>query len=117
MGCCRPTRRTEGHPHGEVWVVRTDMGGPDARLGIADSSIPNLAGTIEAQTGNPGLRCLSPIPTQAACVAPVETADRSGDFARRFCAAIRIDMKRMPATSTTKVTIQNTSCMPAGRAS
>jgi NAD(P)-dependent dehydrogenase (short-subunit alcohol dehydrogenase family) len=37
--------------------VRTDMGGPDARLGIADS-IPNLADTMDAQAGNPGLRYL-----------------------------------------------------------
>lgn len=37
--------------------VRTDMGGPDARLGIADS-IPNLANTMDAQAGKPGLRYL-----------------------------------------------------------
>ena len=37
--------------------VRTDMGGPDARLGIADS-IPNLADTMDAQAGKPGLRYL-----------------------------------------------------------
>ena len=37
--------------------VRTDMGGPDARLGIADS-IPNLAHTMDAQVGKPGLRYL-----------------------------------------------------------
>lgn len=37
--------------------VRTDMGGPDARLDIADS-IPNLADTMDAQAGNPGLRYL-----------------------------------------------------------
>jgi len=37
--------------------VRTDMGGPDARLTIADS-IPNLADTMDAQAGNPGLRYL-----------------------------------------------------------
>ena len=37
--------------------VRTDMGGPEARLGIADS-IPNLADTMDAQAGNPGLRYL-----------------------------------------------------------
>lgn len=37
--------------------VRTDMGGPDARLGIADS-IPNLADTMDAQAGNPGLHYL-----------------------------------------------------------
>lgn len=37
--------------------VRTDMGGPDARLGIADS-VPNLADTMDAQAGKPGLRYL-----------------------------------------------------------
>jgi NAD(P)-dependent dehydrogenase (short-subunit alcohol dehydrogenase family) len=37
--------------------VRTDMGGPGARLAIADS-IPNLADTMDAQAGNPGLRYL-----------------------------------------------------------
>lgn len=37
--------------------VRTDMGGPDARLAIADS-IPSLADTMDAQAGNPGLRYL-----------------------------------------------------------
>jgi len=37
--------------------VRTDMGGPDARLDIADS-IPNLADTMDAQAGNPGLHYL-----------------------------------------------------------
>jgi NAD(P)-dependent dehydrogenase (short-subunit alcohol dehydrogenase family) len=37
--------------------VRTDMGGPDARLAIADC-IPNLADTMDVQTGNPGLRYL-----------------------------------------------------------
>jgi len=37
--------------------VRTDMGGPDARLAIADS-IPNLADTMDAQAGNPGLHYL-----------------------------------------------------------
>ncbi|HET7929880.1 MAG TPA: SDR family NAD(P)-dependent oxidoreductase [Rhodanobacteraceae bacterium] len=37
--------------------VRTDMGGPDARLAIADS-IPNLVDTMDAQFGNPGLRYL-----------------------------------------------------------
>lgn len=109
-------------------MVRTDMRGPHARLGIADS-IPNLADTMRKPRtrafaistirggGFRGGGKWSLIPTQAARVAPVETVDRPGDFARRFCAAIRIDMKRMPATSTTKVTIQNTSCMPAGRAS
>lgn len=37
--------------------VRTDLGGPDARLGIAES-IPNLADTMDAQAGIPGLRYL-----------------------------------------------------------
>ena len=37
--------------------VRTDMGGPDARLDIADS-VPNLADTMDAQAGKPGLRYL-----------------------------------------------------------
>ncbi len=37
--------------------VRTDMGGPNARLDISDS-IPNLIMTIEAQAGKPGLRYL-----------------------------------------------------------
>ena len=37
--------------------VRTDLGGPDARLTIADS-IPNLADVMDAQAGNPGLRYL-----------------------------------------------------------
>lgn len=37
--------------------VRTDMGGPEARLGI-EESIPNLANTMDAQAGNPGLRYL-----------------------------------------------------------
>ena len=37
--------------------VRTDLGGPDARLTIADS-IPNLADTMDAQAGKPGLRYL-----------------------------------------------------------
>jgi NAD(P)-dependent dehydrogenase (short-subunit alcohol dehydrogenase family) len=37
--------------------VRTDMGGPQASLGIADS-IPNLVRTIEAQHGKPGLQYL-----------------------------------------------------------
>jgi len=37
--------------------MRTDMGGPGARLGIADS-IPNLADTMDAQAENPGLRYL-----------------------------------------------------------
>lgn len=110
--------------HGTAAEVSTE------EMSSRSGSIPNLADTMDAQAGNPGLRCLdypgrrvprwgdlSLIPAQAARVAPVETADRPGDFARRFCAAIRIDMKRMPATSTTKVTIQNTSCMPAGRAS
>ena len=37
--------------------VRTDMGGPQARLGI-DESIPNLVATIEAQAGKGGLQYL-----------------------------------------------------------
>lgn len=37
--------------------VRTDLGGPDARLGI-DESIPKLVDTIEVQSGKPGLQYL-----------------------------------------------------------
>jgi len=37
--------------------VRTDMGGPAARLSIAES-IPNLVNTIEAQSGKAGLQYL-----------------------------------------------------------
>lgn len=37
--------------------VRTDMGGAEARLSI-EESIPNLADTMDAQAGNPGLRYL-----------------------------------------------------------
>ena len=37
--------------------VRTDMGGPQARLGI-DESIPHLVDAIEAQRGKPGLQYL-----------------------------------------------------------
>ena len=37
--------------------VRTDLGGPHARLSI-EESIPNLVNTIEAQAGKPGLRYL-----------------------------------------------------------
>jgi len=37
--------------------VRTDMGGPGARLGI-EESIPNLVNTLEAQAGKPGLQYL-----------------------------------------------------------
>lgn len=37
--------------------VRTDMGGPAAPLGIADS-IPRMVDTIQAQDGKPGLRFL-----------------------------------------------------------
>ena len=37
--------------------VRTDMGGPEARLGI-DESIPNLVATIDAQAGKGGLQYL-----------------------------------------------------------
>ena len=34
--------------------VRTELGGPDARLGI-DESIPNVVGTLDALQGRPGL--------------------------------------------------------------
>jgi NAD(P)-dependent dehydrogenase (short-subunit alcohol dehydrogenase family) len=37
--------------------VRTDMGGSQARLSIGES-IPNLANTMDAQTGKVGLQCL-----------------------------------------------------------
>ena len=37
--------------------VRTDLGGPDARLSV-EESIPSLADTMDAQAGNPGLRYL-----------------------------------------------------------
>ena len=37
--------------------VRTEMGGPDARLAIEDS-IPRLVDVLEAQTGKPGLQYL-----------------------------------------------------------
>lgn len=37
--------------------VRTDMGGPEARLSI-DQSIPHLADTMDAQAGKPGLQYL-----------------------------------------------------------
>jgi NAD(P)-dependent dehydrogenase (short-subunit alcohol dehydrogenase family) len=37
--------------------VRTDMGGPHARLGI-EESIPNLAATMDAQAGKAGLQYL-----------------------------------------------------------
>jgi NAD(P)-dependent dehydrogenase (short-subunit alcohol dehydrogenase family) len=37
--------------------VRTDMGGPQARLGI-EESIPNLANTMDAQAGKAGLQYL-----------------------------------------------------------
>jgi NAD(P)-dependent dehydrogenase (short-subunit alcohol dehydrogenase family) len=37
--------------------VRTDMGGPSARLGI-EESIPNLVNTMDAQAGKPGLQYL-----------------------------------------------------------
>jgi len=37
--------------------VRTDMGGPKARLSI-EESIPNLANTIDAQAGKAGLQYL-----------------------------------------------------------
>jgi NAD(P)-dependent dehydrogenase (short-subunit alcohol dehydrogenase family) len=37
--------------------VRTDLGGPEARLGI-EESIPNLANTMDAQAGKAGLQYL-----------------------------------------------------------
>jgi len=37
--------------------VRTDMGGPKARLGV-EESIPNLVRTVNAQEGNAGLQYL-----------------------------------------------------------
>lgn len=37
--------------------VRTDMGGPGARLSV-EESIPNLANTMDAQAGKPGLQYL-----------------------------------------------------------
>jgi NAD(P)-dependent dehydrogenase (short-subunit alcohol dehydrogenase family) len=37
--------------------VRTDLGGPEARLGIGES-IPNLANTMDAQAGTAGLQYL-----------------------------------------------------------
>jgi len=37
--------------------VRTDLGGPQARLSI-EESIPNLANTMDAQAGKPGLQYL-----------------------------------------------------------
>ena len=37
--------------------VRTDMGGPKARLGVQDS-IPNLVKVVEAQAGKSGLQYL-----------------------------------------------------------
>jgi NAD(P)-dependent dehydrogenase (short-subunit alcohol dehydrogenase family) len=37
--------------------VRTDLGGPQARLSVAES-IPNLANTVDAQRGKPGLQYL-----------------------------------------------------------
>ena len=37
--------------------VRTDMGGPGARLSV-EESIPNLVNTMEAQAGKPGLQYL-----------------------------------------------------------
>ncbi|WP_237561464.1 hypothetical protein [Frateuria defendens] len=37
--------------------VRTDMGGPQARLSI-EESIPNLADTMDAQAGKAGLQYL-----------------------------------------------------------
>jgi NAD(P)-dependent dehydrogenase (short-subunit alcohol dehydrogenase family) len=38
--------------------VRTDMGGPQARLSV-EESIPNLANTMEAQAGKAGLQYLN----------------------------------------------------------
>jgi NAD(P)-dependent dehydrogenase (short-subunit alcohol dehydrogenase family) len=37
--------------------VKTDLGGPNARLTI-DESIPNLVRTVDAQRGHPGLQYL-----------------------------------------------------------
>lgn len=37
--------------------VRTDLGGPQARLSV-EESIPNLANTVDAQTGKAGLQYL-----------------------------------------------------------
>ena len=37
--------------------VRTELGGPQARLSI-EESIPNLVTTLDAQTGKPGLQYL-----------------------------------------------------------
>ena len=37
--------------------VRTELGGPQARLSI-EESIPNLANTMDAQTGTAGLQYL-----------------------------------------------------------
>ena len=37
--------------------VRTDLGGPEARLSV-EESIPNLANTMDAQTGKSGLQYL-----------------------------------------------------------
>ena len=37
--------------------VRTDLGGPEARLSV-EESIPNLANTMDAQAGKPGLQYL-----------------------------------------------------------
>jgi hypothetical protein len=37
--------------------VRTEMGGPEARLSI-EESIPNLANTMDAQAGKAGLQYL-----------------------------------------------------------
>jgi len=54
----RPPQGRSAHlaADGAGWV-RTDMGGPQARLSI-EESIPNLADTIAAQAGRPGLQYL-----------------------------------------------------------
>ncbi|MDE1149143.1 MAG: SDR family NAD(P)-dependent oxidoreductase [Azospirillaceae bacterium] len=53
--------RTAGSGHALVLIapgwVRTDMGGPEASLGVSDS-IPRVVDVITAQSGKPGLRYL-----------------------------------------------------------